>query len=120
MQNRAPAATITAILVDDEKLASEELAYQLRDFPDIEIAATASNDLDLPNPRGSGIRPNLPRRPDAWAGRPGVIRKLRGSVLCTPSGHGLTIWSRGSLLPSLCQHLSISIFPLRRLYRFPF
>jgi two-component system response regulator LytT len=46
MQNRAPAATITAILVDDEKLASEELAYQLRDFPDIEIAATASNGLE--------------------------------------------------------------------------
>src|SRR5579863_2514592 len=46
MQNRAPAATITAILVDDEKLASEELAYQLRDFPDIEIAATVSNGLE--------------------------------------------------------------------------
>src|SRR5579862_1451701 len=46
MQNRAPAATITAILVDDEKLASDELAYQLRDFPDIEIAATAGNGLE--------------------------------------------------------------------------
>ncbi len=45
MQNRA-VTTITAILVDDEKLASDELAYQLRDFPDIEIAATASNGLE--------------------------------------------------------------------------
>ncbi|HEY1754144.1 MAG TPA: LytTR family DNA-binding domain-containing protein [Bryobacteraceae bacterium] len=46
MQNRAPAAIISAILVDDEKLASDELAYQLRDFPDIEIVATASNGLE--------------------------------------------------------------------------
>src|SRR5262245_10458604 len=45
MQNRqAPA--ISAVLVDDEKLASEELAYQLREFPDIEIVATASNGLE--------------------------------------------------------------------------
>ena len=42
MQNRAT-ATISAILVDDEKLASEELAYQLKEFPDIDIIATASN-----------------------------------------------------------------------------
>ncbi len=45
MQNRA-IATISAILVDDEKLATEELAYQLRDFQDIEIVATASNGLE--------------------------------------------------------------------------
>jgi two-component system, LytTR family, response regulator LytT len=45
MQNRATAA-ISAILVDDEKLASEELAYQLKEFPDVEIIATASNGLE--------------------------------------------------------------------------
>jgi two-component system response regulator LytT len=45
MQNRAT-VPISAILVDDEKLASEELAYQLRDFPDVEIIATASNGLE--------------------------------------------------------------------------
>src|SRR2546429_1867171 len=45
MQNRAT-ATISAILVDDEKLASEELAYQLQEFPDIDIIATASNGLE--------------------------------------------------------------------------
>src|SRR5215472_16860862 len=47
MPNRATSvvtqATISAILVDDEKLASEELAYQLREFADIEVVATASN-----------------------------------------------------------------------------
>jgi two-component system response regulator LytT len=45
MQNRA-AATVSTILVDDEKLASDELSYQLRDFPDIEVIATASNGLE--------------------------------------------------------------------------
>ena len=45
MQARA-AQAISAILVDDEKLASDELAYLLRDYPDIEIAATASNGLE--------------------------------------------------------------------------
>ncbi len=37
---------ISAILVDDEKLASDELAYQLKEFRDIEIVATASNGLE--------------------------------------------------------------------------
>jgi two-component system, LytTR family, response regulator LytT len=50
MVNRATsgtaAQTISAILVDDEKLASEELAYLLKEFPDIEIIATASNGLE--------------------------------------------------------------------------
>jgi two-component system response regulator LytT len=45
MQNRAT-ATISAILVDDEKLASEELAYQLKEFPDIDIIAAASNGIE--------------------------------------------------------------------------
>ena len=45
MQTRT-APAISTILVDDEKLASDELAYLLRDFPDIEITATASNGLE--------------------------------------------------------------------------
>lgn len=50
MPNRATAAAISvvisAIVVDDEKLASDELAYQLKEFPDVEIVATASNGLE--------------------------------------------------------------------------
>jgi len=42
----AGSATISAILADDEKLASDELAYQLKSFPDIEILATAANGLE--------------------------------------------------------------------------
>src|SRR5512141_2582643 len=39
-------ATISAILVDDEKLASDELAYLLKEFADVEVIATASNGLE--------------------------------------------------------------------------
>src|ERR1041385_1082138 len=50
MPNRAtsvtPAAVISAVLVDDEKLASEELAYQLKEFSDIDVVATASNGIE--------------------------------------------------------------------------
>jgi two-component system LytT family response regulator/two-component system response regulator LytT len=38
--------TITTLIVDDEQLACDELAYLLRDYPDIEIAATGHNGLD--------------------------------------------------------------------------
>jgi two-component system LytT family response regulator/two-component system response regulator LytT len=34
---------ISTILVDDEKLASDELSYLLKEFPDIDVIATASN-----------------------------------------------------------------------------
>lgn len=40
------AATISAVLVDDEKLAREELAYLLKDFGEIEIVGMGENGLD--------------------------------------------------------------------------
>jgi DNA-binding NarL/FixJ family response regulator len=50
MQNRATGvatqATISAIVVDDETLASEELAYLLKEFADVEIVATAANGIE--------------------------------------------------------------------------
>jgi two-component system LytT family response regulator/two-component system response regulator LytT len=50
MANRATIgsvpAVISALLVDDEKLASDELAYLLKEFPDVEILATASNGIE--------------------------------------------------------------------------
>ena len=39
-------ATISALIVDDEELAQQELAFLLRDYPDIEILETASNGLE--------------------------------------------------------------------------
>src|SRR5205807_10353619 len=40
------AATISALIVDDEQLAREELSYLLTDIPDIEVLQTASNGLE--------------------------------------------------------------------------
>ena len=40
------AATISALIVDDEQLAREELSYLLTDIPDIEILQTASNGIE--------------------------------------------------------------------------
>ena len=42
----ASSVTISAVLVDDEKLASDELAYLLKEFADVEVIATASNGLE--------------------------------------------------------------------------
>ncbi len=38
--------TMSTVIVDDEQLASEELLYLLRDFPDVEVVATGANGLD--------------------------------------------------------------------------
>jgi len=50
MPNRGNAAptgqTLTALIVDDEALARDELAYLLKDFPDVEVTASASNGLE--------------------------------------------------------------------------
>jgi two-component system LytT family response regulator/two-component system response regulator LytT len=37
---------MTAIVVDDEQLACDELSYLLKDFPEIEVVATGSNGLE--------------------------------------------------------------------------
>lgn len=45
MRERAT-ATLTTVIVDDEPLACEELAFLLKDFSEIEVAATARNGLE--------------------------------------------------------------------------
>jgi len=45
MRDRAT-ATLTTLIVDDESLACEELAYLLKDFPEIEVAATGRNGIE--------------------------------------------------------------------------
>jgi len=39
-------ATISALVVDDEQLAREELAFLLKDFPEVEILQSAANGLE--------------------------------------------------------------------------
>jgi two-component system LytT family response regulator/two-component system response regulator LytT len=45
MRERAT-ATLATIVVDDEQLAREELAFLLKDFPEIELIGTGSNGLE--------------------------------------------------------------------------
>jgi two-component system LytT family response regulator/two-component system response regulator LytT len=45
MRDRAT-ATLTTLVVDDEKLACDELAFLLRDFPEVDVVATGSNGLE--------------------------------------------------------------------------
>lgn len=77
MPSRAT-ATISAILVDDEQLASEELAYLLREFPDVEVVATASNGLEAMQ-LIEDLEPDLVFLDVQMPGLDGmgVIRKLR-------------------------------------------
>src|SRR5690242_20708041 len=45
MRDRAT-ATLTTVVVDDEKLACEELSFLLNDFPEVDVIATGSNGLE--------------------------------------------------------------------------
>jgi two-component system, LytTR family, response regulator LytT len=89
MLNRATVATpqtmISAILVDDEKLASEELAFQLREFADIEVIATASNGLEAVK-LIEDLEPDLVFLDVQMPGLDGmgVIRKLREKNIPLP------------------------------------
>lgn len=47
MRDRATAtATLSTVIVDDEPLASEELAFLLKEFPEIEVVGTGRNGLE--------------------------------------------------------------------------
>src|SRR5258706_14196801 len=89
MPNRATSVTtqavISAVLVDDEKLASDELAYQLKEFPDIEVVATASNGIEAVK-LIEDLEPDLVFMDVQMPGLDGigVIRKLREKDIPLP------------------------------------
>src|SRR5271167_1359332 len=89
MLNRAitpsVANILTTILVDDEKLASDELAYQLKSFPDVEIVATASNGIEAVK-LIENLDPDLVFLDVQMPGLDGmgVIRKLREKNIPLP------------------------------------
>jgi two-component system, LytTR family, response regulator LytT len=70
--------TISALVVDDERLAREELSYLLKDFPEIEVLQTASNGLEAVNLIAK-LEPDLVFLDVQMPGLDGlaVIRKLR-------------------------------------------
>ncbi|MFN0106912.1 MAG: LytR/AlgR family response regulator transcription factor [Bryobacteraceae bacterium] len=82
MPNRGDGAltvqTLTALIVDDEALARDELAYLLKDFPDVEVAATAANGLEAIVLIGD-VEPDLVFLDVQMPGLDGlgVIRRLR-------------------------------------------
>ncbi|MBM3737050.1 MAG: response regulator transcription factor [Acidobacteria bacterium] len=71
---------VTALLVDDERLALDELAYLLQDFPDVEVVATASNGPEAVK-RIDDLEPDLVFLDVQMPGMDGlsVIRKVRVS-----------------------------------------
>src|SRR5947208_3081134 len=76
---------ISAILVDDEKLASAELAYLLKEFPDVEVIATAANGLEAVK-LIADLEPDLVFLDVQMPGLDGmgVIRKLREKKVPLP------------------------------------
>jgi two-component system response regulator LytT len=77
MSQRGPGA-ISTLVVDDERLAREELSYLLKDFPEVEVLETASNGLEAIN-RIRELEPDLVFLDVQMPGLDGlgVIKKLR-------------------------------------------
>ena len=84
MRDRAT-ATLTTVVVDDEQLACDELAFLLRDFPEIEVIARGSNGLEAVDliqklePELVFLDVNMPGLDGL-----GVIRRLREKDLELP------------------------------------
>lgn len=72
------AASIATVVIDDEKLALEELAYLLKDYPEIEVVGSAENGLQAVD-LIERLEPDLVFLDVQMPGLDGmgVIRKLR-------------------------------------------
>lgn len=84
MSTRAT-ATISTVIVDDEPLALGELSHLLKDFPEIEVAGTASNGLKALE-LIENLEPDLVFLDVQMPGLDGmgVIRKLREKSIPLP------------------------------------
>jgi len=78
MQSRVTAGVMVTLIADDEQLASDELGFLLKDFPEIEIAGIASNGVQALE-MIQRIEPDLVFLDVQMPGLDGmsVIRKLR-------------------------------------------
>jgi two-component system LytT family response regulator/two-component system response regulator LytT len=84
MRERAT-AILTTVLVDDEQLACDELAYLLRDFPEVEVVATGRNGLEAVQ-LIQKAEPDLVFMDVHMPGQDGmgVVRELRESGMALP------------------------------------
>src|SRR5437763_1733073 len=84
MRDRAT-ATLTTVVVDDEKLACDELSFLLKDFAEVDVVATGSNGLEAVDliqklePELVFLDVNMPGLDGL-----GVIRRLRERELDLP------------------------------------
>ena len=79
------AGTISALIIDDEQLARDELSYLLKDFPEIELIDCASNGLEAVDMIET-LEPDLVFLDVQMPGLDGlgVIRKLREMGIALP------------------------------------
>ncbi len=84
MSERAT-SVLSALIVDDEQLASDELAYLLKEFPDVEVVGTARNGLQAVRLIGD-LEPDVVFLDVQMPGLDGlgVIRKLQESNIPLP------------------------------------
>jgi len=84
MRERAT-ATLTTVIVDDEQLACDELAYLLRDFPEVEVVATGRNGFEAVQ-LIQKMEPDLVFMDVHMPGQDGVavVRQLRESGMELP------------------------------------
>ena len=84
MRERAT-TTLSAIIVDDERLACEELSWLLKDFPEVEVLATGSNGIEAVS-LIEKLEPELAFLDVQMPGLDGlgVIRRLREKNLDLP------------------------------------
>src|SRR5207237_6852770 len=76
---------LTTVIIDDEQLACDELAYLLKDFPEIEVIATGRNGLDAVE-LIQKLEPDLVFMDVQMPGLDGlgVVRKLRENNIDLP------------------------------------
>jgi two-component system LytT family response regulator/two-component system response regulator LytT len=77
--------SISAIIVDDERLACDELAYLLKEFPDVEVVGTGKNGLEAVR-MIEDLEPDLAFLDVQMPGLDGlgVIQRVREKNLASP------------------------------------
>jgi two-component system, LytTR family, response regulator len=115
MRDRAT-ATLSTLIVDDESLASEELAYLLQDFPEVEVAATARNGLEAVD-LIQKLEPDLVFLDVQMPGLDGmgVVRQLRERGIDLPHIVFVTAYDQYAIEAFRVQALDYLLKPLDRI-----